>query len=179
MGHVVNQQSLSLCSRGWCTQRRNGRESGTNCWSWPPVSHAHTLARTATPVEGNAHPHSHISTSCYVTFSCLSILTCCIDIPFNCKHFLLCQLFNHLQQYNIKCYGIKKSYQPPTHIYPSKHTHTLLTLHFVRHQYVTCNDFHSKVQLQCTRTVGELRAVPACPSSVHTALRLPLEATRD
>jgi len=73
VGYVVNQKSCSLCSRGWCTLRRNGRENGTNCWSWPPVSHAHTLARTATPVEGNAHPHNlthlHIMLLCHFWLS--------------------------------------------------------------------------------------------------------------
>lgn len=47
-----------LCSQGWFTQKKNGKKSGTSCWSWPPVSLALISAKTGTPVEGkltNAH----------------------------------------------------------------------------------------------------------------------------
>lgn len=63
--------SLSLLSPVWCTQKRNGRKSGMNCWSSPPVSRGSITAPTAPlgtvnsshntePVEP-LHSQSHIS----------------------------------------------------------------------------------------------------------------------
>lgn len=63
--------SLSLLSPAWCTQRRNGRKSGTNCWSSPPVSQEYTTAPTAPSGMVNSshnaepvkalHAHSRVS----------------------------------------------------------------------------------------------------------------------
>lgn len=41
-----------FCSRALYTPKRSGKESGTSCWSWPPVSLALISAKTATPAEG-------------------------------------------------------------------------------------------------------------------------------
>lgn len=48
---------LSLPSLVWCTQKRNGRKSGTSCWSWPPASPGSITAPTAP--SGTAHTPSH------------------------------------------------------------------------------------------------------------------------